>query len=120
MSNKIVVIDADSGIGDAAAIAVALADPRIDVVGLTAVGGCVSGVQAGRNLQMLVEMLDPPKWPRIGTSEASACRPPDETVFPLSLINGAHGLGDWEPGMAELHHPRFRQVALRTVADPSA
>lgn len=106
MSRKILAIDADCGIGDAAAIAVALADPHLDVVGLTAAGGCVSGIQAGRNLQALVETLDPPKWPRIGTSEAPACRPPDESAFPLALINGAHGLGDWEPGMAELHHPR--------------
>lgn len=106
MSNKILVIDADPGVGDAVAIAVALADPHVDVVGLTSVGGCVSGLQAGRNLQALVEAIDPPKWPRIGISESPACRPPDESALPLSLINGNHGLGDWEPGMAELHHPR--------------
>lgn len=106
VSNKILVIDADAGVGDAVAIAVALSDPRLDVVGLTATGGCVSGLQAGRNLQALVEALDPPKWPRMGISEASACRSPDEAAFPLSLVNGPHGLGDWEPGMAELHHPR--------------
>lgn len=106
MSRKILVIDADPGIGDAVAIAVALADPHLDVVGLTATGGCVSGLQAGRNLQAIVEAIDPPKWPRIGISESPACRPPDESALPLSLINGAHGLGDWEPGMAELHHPR--------------
>ncbi|MFO0917154.1 MAG: nucleoside hydrolase [Planctomycetaceae bacterium] len=106
MGNKVLVIDADPGIGDAVAIAAALFDPHLDVVGLTAVGGCVSGVQAGRNLQALVEALDPPKWPRIGTSETPACRPPDTEALPLALVNGPHGLGDWEPGTAELHHPR--------------
>lgn len=106
MPNKTLVIDADPGIGDAVAIAAALADPSLDVVGLTAVGGCVSGLQAGRNLQALVEVLDPPKWPRIGTSEAPACRPPDDSAFPVALLNGPHGLGDWEPGMADLHHQR--------------
>lgn len=106
MSHKFLVIDADPGIGDAVAIAVALADPHLDVVGLTAAGGCVSGLQAGRNLQTLVEALDPPKRPRIGVSESPACRPPDEAALPLALLNGGHGLGDWEPSMAELHHPR--------------
>ena len=106
MSNKILVIDADPGIGDAVAIAVALADPRLDVVGLTAVGGCVSGLQAGRNLQALVDALDPPKRPRMGTSESSACRPPDDAAWPLALLNGPHGLGEWEPGTADLHHQR--------------
>ena len=45
------IIDADPGIGDALAIALALADPDLDVIALTAVGGAVSSVQAGRNLQ---------------------------------------------------------------------
>lgn len=106
VAHKTLVIDADPGIGDAVAIAAALFDPQVDVVGLTAVGGCISGLQAGRNLQALVEALDPPKWPRIGTSEAPACRPPDCDALPLTLVNGPHGLGDWEPGTAELHHPR--------------
>lgn len=106
MSNKILVIDADPGIGDAVAIAVALADPNVDVVGLTAVGGCVSGLQAGRNLQALIEALDPPKRPRIGTSELPACRTPEDGSHPLTLLNGPHGLGDWEPGTADLHHQR--------------
>ena len=65
------IIDADPGIGDALAIALALADPDLDVIALTAVGGAVSSVQAGRNLQALLEALDPPKWPRIGQAEAS-------------------------------------------------
>lgn len=106
MSNKILVIDADPGIGDAVAIAAALSDPNVDVVGLTAVGGCVSGLQAGRNLQALIEALDPPKWPRIGTSESPAFRPPEDSAFPIAHLNGPHGLGDWEPGMADLHHQR--------------
>lgn len=106
VSTKILAIDADPGIGDAVAIAVALADPHLDVVGLTAVGGCVSGLQAGRNLQTLIEALDPPKRPRIGTSELPASRPPDEGAYPLALFNGPQGLGDWEPGTADLHHQR--------------
>lgn len=106
MAEKILVIDADPGIGDALAIAVALLDPKLDVVGLTAVGGCVSGLQAGRNLQALVEALDPPKRPRIGMSELPSAATPVDESFPLSQLNGPHGLGDWEPGAADLHHQR--------------
>jgi len=116
MSHKLLVIDADPGIGDALAIAIALADPKLDVVGLTAVGGSVSGLQAGRNLQALAEALDPPKWPRIGTSESAACRPNDETEFPLTLLNGPYGLGDWQPNAADLHHQRDATKVLSELS----
>jgi len=41
-----IIIDADPGIGDALAIALALLDPELDVIALTAVGGNVSAGQA--------------------------------------------------------------------------
>ena len=63
MAQKI-IIDADPGIGDALAIFVALADPSIDVVGLTAVSGAVSGIQATRNLHYLIGLADPLRHPR--------------------------------------------------------
>ncbi len=53
MTQKI-IIDADPGIGDALAVLVAMADPAIEVIGLTATAGAVSGVQATRNLQYLI------------------------------------------------------------------
>jgi hypothetical protein len=60
------LIDADPGIGDAVAVAVALFDPDIDLVGVTATAGCVSGREATRNLQAILDNLDPPcsKIPR--------------------------------------------------------
>jgi inosine-uridine nucleoside N-ribohydrolase len=116
LPQKLLVIDADPGIGDALAIAVALADPQLDVVGLTAVGGSVSGLQAGRNLQMLLEALDPPKRPRIGTSESPACRIIDEEAFPVALLNGPYGLGDWEPSAADLHHQRDATKVLSELS----
>lgn len=116
MPQKLLVIDADPGIGDALAIAVALADPNLDIVGLTAVGGSVSGLQAGRNLQMLLEAIDPPKRPRIGTSESPACRVIDEETFPVALLNGPYGLGDWEPSAADLHHQRDATKVLSELS----
>ncbi len=107
------IIDADPGIGDALAIAIALADPDLDVIALTAVGGAVSSVQAGRNLQALLEALDPPKWPRIGQAEASQRMAEAESggsssdwINQLRLLHGQEGLGEWPVAVADLHHPR--------------
>ncbi len=102
MATKL-VIDADPGIGDALAIALALVDPAIDLVGVTGTPGRVSGQHASRNVQAVVEWLDPPKWPRFGASTGPACG--GEAVDPVRTT-GRHGLGDFEPAVAELHSPR--------------
>ena len=65
MSKK-VIIDVDPGIDDALALAIALFDPSLDVLAVTATGGNVSPEQATTNLQTLVAYLDPPRTPRIG------------------------------------------------------
>lgn len=91
------------------AIALALLDPKVDVVGLTATAGSVSGATATRNLQAIVEQLDPPKWPRLGQSDApppqawAGASPP---AFTASVLNGGSGLGDWQFSVASLHHLR--------------
>lgn len=101
------IIDADSGIGDALAIALAMISPDVDLIALTATSGVVSGEQATRNLQTLVETVDPPKWPRIGSSTlpipvstfdslGGQARPVD--------MHGKYGLGDLESPASELQH----------------
>jgi inosine-uridine nucleoside N-ribohydrolase len=117
------IIDADPGIGDALAIAIALADPELDVIALTAVGGAVSAVQAGRNLQAIVEALDPPKWPRIGQAEAAQRMVEAESVAASPdwqnqqrLLHGTDGLGDWPVGVADLHHPRDAAKLMTELA----
>ena len=85
------IIDADPGIGDALAIAVALFDPEIDLVGLTATAGCVSGRTATRNVQAIVENLDSPKWPRLGGSTSDVpveSAPLDPVGEMVAKING--------------------------------
>ena len=104
------MIDADPGIGDALAVILALLDPQLDVVALTAVRGCVTGLQAGRNLQMLLETLDPPKWPRLGMAEPLSDQEEEPwagavAARPYCEVHGRHGLGDWTPQTADLHHP---------------
>ena len=104
-----VLIDADPGIGDAVAVSLAILDPDIDVVAITATPGCIAGKQSTRNIQAIVETLDPPKWPRLGGASGPAVAGGvDYGVVGVgpSEVNGPSGLGDWEFRVAELHHPR--------------
>lgn len=109
-----VMIDADPGVSDALAIALALADPELDVVALTAVGGRVSAAQASCNLMTLLEQVDPPRFPRIGVADLHEAEferarfgerfGPDADLD--RRLQGESGLGDWPVGNAQLHHPR--------------
>lgn len=105
------LIDADPGIGDAFAIAIAALDPGIELIGVTAVPGCVSGAVATRNLLAVMESVDPDRRPRFGAS--SGLRPSivsdgrsSHGVFDPARINGDYGLGLSELAFAELHHPK--------------
>ncbi len=95
-----VILDVDPGIDDAMAMCMALFDPELEVVGLTAVGGNCSPEQATRNVQAIVEQLDPPRWPRLG-----AASPPDDGL-PVDgrHLHGMDGLGGAQFDVAELHH----------------
>ncbi|MBX3438515.1 MAG: nucleoside hydrolase [Planctomycetaceae bacterium] len=97
------IIDADPGIGDALAIALALFDPEFDVIGLTPVAGCTSGENASLNLHALVGLLDPPKWPRIGWTEGPPCVSLHMGGPDCQVLNGRSGLGDFESPVAEPH-----------------
>lgn len=105
------IIDADPGIGDALAIALAALDPNIDLIGVTAASGCVSGMVATQNIFSVIESVDPDKHPRLGASTAS--RPnfrqgnaePPGFLDPLRL-NGNYGLGTAEIPVAQLHNQR--------------
>src|SRR3954454_8340144 len=67
MAQRVVLI-ADPGIDTAFAVALALNDPALDVVGLLATPGNVSAEQATQNVHILIEQLDPPRWPRLGAA----------------------------------------------------
>lgn len=102
MTQKL-IIDADPGIGDALAIALALLDPDVDVVGITPTAGATSGENASLNVQAIVSLLDPPKWPRLGwvggqPSSSAMLGGPDPQV-----LNGSTGLGDLEIPIAAPH-----------------
>jgi purine nucleosidase len=105
-----IIIDCDPGIDDAVALCLALFDPRLEVVAVTATPGNVDGHQATRNVQTLIEHLDPPKWPRLGAASITDHVPAAEARH----IHGQDGLGDVGLVGAELHHPR---PADKVIAD---
>ncbi len=93
-----VILDVDPGIDDAVAIAVALFDPRLEVLAITAAGGNVMPAQASANLQAIVAYLDPPRLPRVGVA-------PTDTSLPEKPFNlhGADGLGGADLPPIQLH-----------------
>lgn len=95
-----VIIDCDPGIGDAVALAMALFDPRLEVVAVTAAAGTVSPDQAVRNVQAVVDQLDPPRFPRVGRGGAVASAP----VVDARPMNGDDGLGNSNFPVSQLHH----------------
>lgn len=115
MARKI-IIDLDAGIGDAFAAVLALLDPALDVVALTATAGCVSGPIATDNLQAIIEQIDPPKWPRLGSASegTSPEHPANLAVADFGILNGPLGLGDCEFRVADLHH---RHASSKLLAD---
>lgn len=95
-----VILDVDPGIDDAMAIALALTNPNLEVVAVTAVGGNVSPSQATRNVQAIIEQLDPPRWPRLG----AASEPDNRLTVDRRSLYGNDGLGDTNFMVAERQH----------------
>ncbi len=110
MLTKKVILDVDPGIDDAIALTLALFDPQLEVVAVTATGGNVAPDQATRNVQTIIEQLDPPRWPRIGLASA----PDDGLPANRAQLFGADGLGNSGFAIAELHH---RHPAEKVLAD---
>lgn len=97
MPHKVILIT-DAGIDGAFAVALAMHDESLDVVGLVASAGNVSAEQATRNIQIFVEQMDPPRWPRLGSAL------PVEHHSNGSSVHGPNGLGGVEFPCADLHH----------------
>ncbi len=95
-----VILDVDPGIDDAMALCLALSNPELEVVAVTAVGGNVSPAQATRNVQAIIEQLDPPRWPRLG----AASEPDNRLAVDRRSLYGSDGLGGSSFAVAERQH----------------
>jgi len=93
-----VILVADPGIDTAFAIALALHDPELNVLGVAATAGNVAADQATKNVQIIVEQTDPPRWPRLGAAL------PVEYDMDGRRLHGPDGLGGSSFPCARLHH----------------
>ncbi|MBY0522757.1 MAG: nucleoside hydrolase [Gemmataceae bacterium] len=98
MAQKVILV-ADPGIDGAFAAALALNDPDLEVIGLAATAGNVDAEQATKNVHIVVEHIDPPRWPRIGAAL------PGESDIDGKVLHGPGGLGGVDFPVAKLHHP---------------
>jgi inosine-uridine nucleoside N-ribohydrolase len=98
MAHKVVVI-CDPGIDGAFAVALALEDRGLNVLGVAATAGNVSAAQATQNVHIVVEQIDPHCWPRLGAAL------PVEYEEDGTRLHGPKGLGNTAFPCAQLHHP---------------
>ena len=112
-----VVIDSDSGVTETIAIALAMFDPDIELLAVSAVAGTVDGRQATRNIQAVIEALDPDRHPRVGAAEVDE-RGQAVAWHGSNRLNGLHGLGDRQLTVAELHHiPESKKLLVDLVRE---
>ncbi|MBI2808477.1 MAG: nucleoside hydrolase [Planctomycetes bacterium] len=97
MPQKVVLIS-DAGIDGAFAIALALYDPDLEVLGLLATAGNVSASQATKNLRIVLDQVDPPRLPRLGAA------PEVDYGTDGRRLHGPTGLGNTDFPCAPLHH----------------
>ncbi len=95
-----VIIDCDPGIDDAVALCIALFDPRLEVLAVTAVEGNASAERASLNVQTVIDQLDPPRYPRVGAATALDAAPDVDT----RQMHGDDGLGNADFAVSQLHH----------------
>jgi inosine-uridine nucleoside N-ribohydrolase len=110
-----VILDVDPGIDDALAVALALFDPSLEVLAITATGGNVPAQQATINVQTIVELLDPARLPRLGAAPLDMAVSEDSRA-----LHGSDGLGNAGFPVAELHnmHPAEKVLCDEVRAAP--
>jgi purine nucleosidase len=111
-----VIIDCDMGSDDAVALCMLLFDNRVDVLAITAVEGCVPAKQANQNLQAIVSMLDPDRYPRLGMATKAENAPAVDTRF----LYGDDGLGnaDFDVSTRQHEHASDKLIIDLVRANP--
>lgn len=92
---KKLILDLDTGIDDALALAYALGSPEIDLVGVIASYGNVTLRRAERNTRALLDALGHPEVPVLrGATHALAAEGEFAPSGPVRRIHGENGLGE--------------------------
>lgn len=108
MTRKI-IIDCDPGIDDAVALCLALFDPRLEVLAITATAGTIDAEQSTTNATAIVQKLDPPRYPRIGMATV----PTGASVVDDQHLHGPDGLGGcfFECSIRQHQHPSDKVIS---------
>ena len=107
---KKLLIDCDPGIGDAVALAIALFEPRLEVLAITATEGVASAELTSRNVQGIVDRLDPPKRPRVG--RATELQSSVQTT--THAFHGSDGLANCGWGVSRVQD---EEISARVICD---
>jgi purine nucleosidase len=105
---KKILLDADPGVVDAVALCMAIFDPTVEIVALTSVSGNVPAAQTAKNLQAIVEFLDPPRLPRLGMGTD----PDDGPAVDARHVYGIDGLAGTPLPVAELLTPHSAEKVI--------
>ena len=118
MPRKVIIV-ADPGIDTAFAVALALNDPNIEVVGLLPTAGNVSADQATANVHTLIDVIDPPKWPKLAAALPSRYEIDGVALHGPGGLGGVtfpsatrHTLHPADKVLCELAHENPRQVTV--------
>lgn len=103
-----IILDVDPGFVDAMVLCLALFDPEVEVLALTSTGGNVASHLSARNVQAILEFLDPPRLPRVGIGS----EPDDGLPVDARHVNGIDGLCGTALPVAELRalHPAEKVI----------
>lgn len=105
---KQILIDTDPGIDDAVAIALALAVPDVDVIGIATVGGNAGLANTTRNALRLLEFLG-----RTDIPVAAGANDPYKRVAKAPAATGVHGTDGF--GSAPLPDPTTKVVSTNAA-----
>jgi purine nucleosidase len=113
---KKIVLDIDPGVVDALAFCVAIFDCAVDVIAITSVGGNIPASVSAKNLQALLEFVDPPRLPRVGMGTTADIDLP----FDFRHLYGEDGLCGISLPVAELRmqHPAEKVICDAIRSDP--
>ncbi|MHB8807024.1 MAG: nucleoside hydrolase [Anaerolineaceae bacterium] len=108
---KKVWIDTDPGIDDTYAIAMLLADPQIEIIGVSTVFGNVTVEKTTRNAKLLLEAAGKEHLPLARGAAIPLYVPLDTSPF----VHGANGMGDMP--LPEAHMPESTLRAPQAIID---
>jgi inosine-uridine nucleoside N-ribohydrolase len=114
---RAVVIDTDPGIDDAMAVAVAVAAPELEVLGLTSVFGNHHLEVTTANARRILDAVDRPDLPVVRGAAGPLVRP---YAGPATVVHGDDGLGDAglpPPSRPPLERRRAAEWLAETVLD---